>query len=91
MSGYLYILQSETNGHYYIGSAIDPDRRLSQHNANAVAATRGKGPWKRRALVEFSDVDAARKSELFVKRQKSRLVIKKIISGEFVWSEGFDR
>jgi len=89
MNGFLYILQSETSGRYYIGSAIDPDRRLSQHNANAVAATRGKGPWMRMALVSFVNEKSSRSAEAFVKRQKSRLVIEKIISGEFVWPDQY--
>ncbi len=53
MPGYFYILLSETNGHYYIGSTLDPDSRLARHNSNAVA-TRGKGPWTRVALVRFA-------------------------------------
>jgi putative endonuclease len=85
MCGYLYILQSEKSGRYYVGSALDPDRRLNQHNANAVASTRNKGPWQRVALIEFPDEMLARKAERFVKRQKSRQVLEKIISAEFVW------
>ncbi len=91
MPGYLYVLQSEANGHYYVGSCIDPDRRLTQHNANAVAATHGKGPWVRAVLLEFPDSGVARKAEMFIKRQKSRRIIEKIISKEFIWPEGFDQ
>ena len=91
MPGYLYILQSETNGHYYVGSCVDPARRLSQHNANAVAATRSKGPWVRVALLEFSDSGIARKAEMFIKRQKSRQTIEKVVSGTFIWPESYPR
>jgi len=91
MNGYLYILQSEISGRYYIGSCIDPDRRLSQHNANAVASTRRKGPWHRVALINFPDEAQARKAELFVKRQKSRPIVERIISGEFIWPEEYQK
>jgi len=89
--GCFYILQSETNGHYYIGSTLDPDSRLARHNANAVSATRGKGPWKRVALVSFSSSATAPKAEAFIKRQKSRRIIERIVSGDFVWSDEFPR
>ena len=91
MQGYLYILQSEKSGRYYIGSCIDPERRLSQHNANAVASTRSKGPWSRVALIKFPDESLAKKAELFVKRQKSRPVIERIIFGEFIWPEEYQK
>ena len=91
MPGYFYILQSETNGHYYMGSTLDPDGRLARHNANAVSATRGKGPWKRVALASFASSATAKKAEAFVKRQKSRRIIELIISGDFIWSDEFPR
>jgi len=87
MPGYLYILQSGSSGHYYVGSATDPDRRLSQHNSNASAATRGKGPWTREALVSFKSLSTAKRAEAFIKRQKSRRIIELIISEEFVWPD----
>ena len=91
MNGFLYILQSEKSGRYYIGSCVDPARRLSQHNANAVAATRNRGPWARVALVEFETPERAKKAELFIKRQKSRRIIELIVSGEFVWPDQYSR
>ena len=87
VKAYLYILQSAKSGHYYIGSTIHPDERLSRHNANAVRATRNKGPWQRVALVEFKTLESARKAEMFIKRQKSRRIIELIMAGDFVWPE----
>ena len=91
MNGFLYILQSETSGRYYVGSAKDPDRRLSQHNSNAVVATRNKGPWARVALVHFSSSAIALEAEAFIKRQKSRRILELIISGKFVWPDQYPR
>ena len=85
--GYLYVLQSSKSGRYYVGSAIDPDRRLTQHNSNSVKATRNRGPWSRVALLAFADVSTARKAEAFVKRLKSRRIVELLISGAFDWPE----
>lgn len=89
MSGYLYILQSQKTGRYYIGACVDPDRRLAQHNANANASTRNKGPWSRVALVPFASLIVAKKAESFLKRQKSRRIIELVISGKFDWPGSF--
>jgi len=87
LMGYLYILRSAKSGRYYVGSTVDPDRRLSQHNSNAVSATRNRGPWVRVSLVAFSDAPTARKAEAFVKRLKSRRIVELLISGAFDWPE----
>ncbi|MCF7848492.1 MAG: GIY-YIG nuclease family protein [Kiritimatiellales bacterium] len=85
MIGYVYILQSETSGRYYIGSTNSPDRRLTQHNNGSVKATRNQGPWKRVALIEFKDLSMACKAEYHLKRQKNRRATEHAISGEYPW------
>jgi putative endonuclease len=85
VQGYVYILRSEKSGRLYLGSAGDPDRRLAQHNANAVAATRGKGPWERVSLVSFGDRTSARQAERHLKRQKNRHVLEAVIVGNYPW------
>ena len=42
----MYILQSELNGRYYIGSAVDVSIRLSRHNAGHHISTKAWRPWK---------------------------------------------
>ena len=83
--GYLYILRSEKSGRYYVGSAVDPDRRLREHNTGHVRATCGRGPWQRIALLCFSDSATARKAESYLKSLKSRTMIEKVVDGSFVW------
>ncbi|MBU1908458.1 MAG: GIY-YIG nuclease family protein [Verrucomicrobia bacterium] len=42
---FVYILQSQSAGRYYIGSTDHLLRRFQQHRAGYSAATRGRGPW----------------------------------------------
>jgi predicted GIY-YIG superfamily endonuclease len=85
MIGYLYILRAARSGSYYIGATNTPDRRLAQHNANAVAATRGKGPWTMVGLLGFADEVTARRAERHLKAQKSRHSTEAAIAGTFRW------
>ena len=87
MPAYVYILESKKSGRYYIGSANDPQRRLIQHNSNAVKATRNKGPWRIIKVIEFSDPIIARKAEYHLKRQKNRKAVAMILNNEYVWPE----
>ena len=47
MSFYVYILESEQSGRWYIGMSEDPEKRLrEEHNAGRVRATKGYRPYK---------------------------------------------
>ena len=76
----LYILESLKSGRFYIGSSVDPERRLKEkHNNGRVMATRYLRPWKLVFKQKYlSDVDA-RKVEYKLKSYKSRKVLEKII------------
>ncbi len=89
--GYLYILQSTKNGQYYIGSSMEPDRRLEEHNSNANKATRLRGPWKRIAVLQFPSLPSAKKAEAWIKRMKSRRIIHLIATDSFEWLDTFER
>lgn len=43
---FLYILESETTGRFYIGSTNDLERRLAEHARGCSLATRDRGPWR---------------------------------------------
>jgi len=43
---YLYILQSKTNGRFYIGQTQDVPERLAYHNANYSKSLKNRGPWR---------------------------------------------
>ncbi len=76
---HLYILQSQTNGRYYIGSTNDLERRLSEHARAHSAATRGRGPWTLIYSEEFATLPEARRRELEIKRWKSGKLIRELI------------
>lgn len=43
---YTYIIQSQKNGGFYIGSCHDIDIRIERHNAGATPSTKSGRPWK---------------------------------------------
>ncbi len=75
MKYYVYILQSDLNGRYYVGSCIDIDQRLNRHNAGATPSTKPYRPWVVVYTEEFSTKCEAIKRELQIKRKKSRRYI----------------
>jgi putative endonuclease len=77
--GFVYIIQSQKSGAYYIGSSVDPKRRLQEHNQGETKSTRNKGPWKIVLTQECVDIVTARKIELKLKKMKRRDYLEKII------------
>jgi len=43
---FLYILQSESTGRFYIGQTQDVPERLTYHNANYSKSLKNRGPWR---------------------------------------------
>ncbi len=78
---YIYILYSETLKKYYIGQSNDPWKRLEQHNENPRDKFTGKAQdWELKATFEVSENRAeAVRFERFIKNQKSRKFIDKLI------------
>jgi putative endonuclease len=77
--GILYILQSESNGRFYVGSTNVLDRRLSEHQRGHTPSTRGRGPWRLVHTEEFPTLLEARRRELEIKRWKSAKLIAALI------------
>lgn len=78
---YVYILQSQKTGNYYVGSTQDVGRRFRKHQNGLSMATRGKGPWFLVHVEEFEIKTSALKREFEIKSKKSRDFIRKIIYG----------
>ena len=84
MKFYIYILYSETANIYYVGYSSDFIARLEQHNhSERTTFTSKHRPWTLKAAYFCGANDAdAMAIEKFIKKQKSRTLIEKLISGE---------
>ena len=65
----VYVLQNP-KGRHYIGFSEDVPVRIEQHNAGATPSTRRRGPWELIWQSAPIRLDAARKLERDLKRQK---------------------
>ncbi len=74
----VYILEC-VNGRYYIGSTKDKENRLAEHNAGKVRSTRHILPIKLVFFQQYSNIIEARRVEYWLKKQKSKELIEKII------------
>jgi len=82
--GILYILQSEVNSRYYIGSTNNLDRRLSEHNNGFSGYTKFTIPFKLVFKQEYQTIEKARQIEFKLKKLKSRRIITKIIEDKTI-------
>jgi putative endonuclease len=77
---FLYILQSESSGRFYVGSTDDLDHRVSEHLRGHTPSTRGRGPWKLVHKEEFETLLGARRRESEIKRWKSSRMVRALIT-----------
>ena len=75
-------MQSLKNNKYYIGSTLNIDNRVAEHNLGKVKTTRNLRPWKLRLFYPTSTAREARQLEYKLKRLKSRKIIEKIIENK---------
>jgi putative endonuclease len=80
MSFYIYIIQSQVDKSYYIGYTKNLDRRLSKHNSAKSGYTARKQPWTLIYFETFKEKSAAIKREQFLKKQKNRDFILRLIN-----------
>ena len=59
----IYILKSQTNERFYIGSAVDAEIRLAEHERGQTKSTRGRGPWVLVYREAFDTIVEARRRE----------------------------
>jgi putative endonuclease len=76
---FVYILQSESTGRFYIGSTDDLERRISEHLRGHSPAARGRGPWKLAYTERFESLLEARRREMEIKSWKSAKLIQALI------------
>ena len=79
---HVYIIQSEVNDSFYIGYSSDPFSRLIKHNTSSSGYTASKKPWRLVYIKSFLTKAEALKAEKFIKRQKSKPFIIKLIESD---------
>ena len=76
---FVYILQSEKNGRYYIGSTNNLERRILEHNSGKTKSLKYLRPLKIVFKKDFKEEYEARQIENKLKKLKNRNIIERII------------
>ncbi|MGH9747252.1 MAG: GIY-YIG nuclease family protein [Candidatus Acidiferrales bacterium] len=80
MKFFVYILQSESSGRYYVGQTKNLGERVAYHNAGYSLALKNRGPWKLVYSEEYSSRAEAMRRESQIKKQKDRKFIERLLS-----------
>ncbi len=80
MAFYVYTLQSETTGRYYVGQTEHLAERVAYHKANYSLALKNRGPWKLVYFESYASRREAVRRERHIKRQKDRAFIQRLVS-----------
>ncbi|MFI5265376.1 MAG: GIY-YIG nuclease family protein [Candidatus Levyibacteriota bacterium] len=75
---WVYIIQSRSSSHYYIGSTSDIPRRLHEHNSGKNRSTRNKGPYDLVYKEKYGTKQGALVRELKIKSYKGGNAFKKL-------------
>ena len=76
---YVYILRSELDGHLYIGSTNNMQRRLIEHNSARVDSTKNRVPLKLEAYVAVKYKERAIALEQYFKTGSGKALLQKRI------------
>ena len=79
---YVYILKSEKNNRYYIGSTNNIERRLAEHNSGKTQSLKYLIPLRIVFKKEYATLLEARKIEQKLKKLKNRNIIDTIIKDQ---------
>jgi putative endonuclease len=74
-----YVLRSQTTRRLYTGSTSDLATRLDQHNADASASTKHRGPWELVHSENFATLAEAVRRERYRETGKGREELKRIL------------
>jgi len=76
---YIYVIQSERDGIWYVDLSSDPKSRLNQHNAEKSTFTKGHLPWILVYTKKVWDLPEARKKEKYYKTAAGKRRLNKIL------------
>ncbi len=80
MPYFVYIIQSQYDNSFYIGSTANIAERLTRHNQGRSNYTRPRRPWRLVYSEQFPDRPAATRREKMLKNQKSKSFIQNLIA-----------
>lgn len=76
---YVYVLKSRKDSKHYIGSTVDLNRRVKDHNEGKVPSTCYRRPFDLVHFEKFETEDIAKKREKFFKTGKGYDTLKNIL------------
>jgi len=76
---FVYVLQSEKNGKFYVGQTADVNERLIRHNAGRAPSTKGGRPWKLVHVEQFPSREGAMARERELKSGHSHSQLTSLI------------
>lgn len=76
MNWFIYFLRL-SNGHIYVGSTNDVDRRLKEHNAARVTSTKAFLPAELMSFIAVTSENHARELETYFKTGSGKAVAMK--------------
>ena len=75
---FVYILQSMKNGKFYVGSSVDVEKRMMQHNAEKSRSTKAGAPWRIVQIESFATrAEATRREKKIKARGVERYLVGK--------------
>lgn len=77
---FVYIIQSQNDKSYYIGSTSNIEQRVIAHNTGKSVYTKKKMPWMLQYFAEYPSKSEALKREKQIKNWKSKKAIEKLIA-----------
>lgn len=83
MKNCVYIINCDQSK-YYVGSTVDLEERLKKHIEGKVYSSKKLGVRSLAFAQEFKTLKEARQIEFWIKRQKSKKLIEKIIQDKVI-------
>jgi predicted GIY-YIG superfamily endonuclease len=74
---YVYLIESESSGLWYVGLSQNPEDRLLHHNRGKSKFTRGHRPWKMLYKEKAGSLSEAREKEKYYKTSAGKRRLKK--------------
>ncbi len=83
---FVYVIKSEANHAYYVGSTENVEDRLARHNRGASNYTKNKRPWVLKYTEEYKTKKEAFKREKYLKSLKNKKALEHLIEhGKLSW------